>query len=1090
MKLLFSWRNKYTASAGKAPAAGGADAASAEKKRRGARQEMFAQKRGAARRPIGQTVLAAVLLAALLAADAAACHFDSALRGYFGTAVENDAAALAAQPEKSEALARQIEAEGTVLVQNRENTLPLAESQTKVNVFGWASTQWLAGGSGSGRVAATKTDFLQALADAGVSYNTALTDMYRDFCGERPYASNAVGTLNSYPEQSCRLYEPSITDTACYSASLLAEAKAYSDTAIVVIGRFAGESNDCPKTQYKQVEKGGAIVADPTRTYLNLSTEEEALLAYVGQNYQKVIVLVNAPNTMALGAIETTPGVDACLLVGCTGEAAASALPDILYGRLSPSGRTADTYAYDFATAASYANAGAEGLGTYTQADGLYPADGETKNVNVGDAPLYAGVSYLDYAEGIYVGYAWYETADAEGYWNTVQNQYGSGYQGVVQYPFGYGLSYTSFAWEIESLAAADGGPLAAGSTLTASVRVTNTGSTAGQDVVELYDTPPYTPGGIEKASVRLAAFAKTGVLQPGESETLTLSFAARDMASYDADDRNQNGFCGYELDAGEYTFSLRHDAHTPDAAPGASVKLTLAENVQYPTDAATGAAVENRFTGASAADGPALDGSTTGQNIRYLSRADFVGTFPAYEASRAMTAAAAAQNLYTAEQAAAWDAAHAAGTESPAEDPAKSDTLSAESGNLSVALSASDGQATASGAEAPAAAGALRLEENGALTALGTALGENYDDPRWETALAQITDKELTALVLHGYTGTQAVPTLGKARTRAVDGPAQIGSFNQTAGTGFPNATTLAQTWNTALAGQFGRAVGTEAGQLGYSGWYAPGLNLHRSPLGGRNYEYYSEDALLAGAMGAAVISGSLDAGVACYAKHFAVCEQEALRDGLYCWMTEQTLREVYLKPFQMAVEQGGCTGLMTAYGRLGAVWVGGSAALLTEVARGEWGFHGTILTDYSDHPAYMNADQALRAGGDLWMDGYLSNGTFLYAADAPAFRQALRRAAKDILYTDLNARARNARACAADPTLALKPAVTARFPLWIPILAGLTLLAAAWLARGVYLLRRRPKKASAAEQTDRTNLPGEAEQKRPVQKRKGSIL
>ncbi|MCI2048050.1 MAG: glycoside hydrolase family 3 C-terminal domain-containing protein [Faecalibacterium sp.] len=1036
MKQLFSLPKKQNMPAAKAPVPA--------KTRRSAGRKLSIQKRGTAHRPVWKTALAAVLLAALLAADAAAYPFDGALRSYLCTSIQNDAAVLAAQLEKSAAVARQIEAEGTVLVQNRHNTLPLAESETKVNVFGWASTQWLAGGSGSGRVTETKTDFLQALTAAGISYNSALTDMYRDFCGARAYASNAVGTLNSYPEQSCRLYEPAITDAACYSTELLAQAKAYSDTAIVVIGRFAGESNDCPKTQYKQVEKSGPIVTDTARTYLDLSAEEEALLAYVGQNYQNVIVLVNAPNTMALGAVETTPGVDACLLVGCTGEAAAAVLPDILYGKISPSGRTADTYAYDFSTAASYANAGAEGLGTYTQAEGLYPADGKTKNANVGDAPLYAGVSYLDYAEGIYTGYAWYETADAEGYWDAVQNVHGIGYAGVVQYPFGYGLSYTTFSWEIEQLSTADGKPLAADSTISAAVRVTNTGSAAGQDVVQLYDTPPYTPGGIEKAAVRLAAFAKTKVLQPGESETLTLSFAARDMASYDDADRNQNGFCGYELDAGDYIVSLRHDAHTPEPAARASVTLTLAENVQYPADAVTGAPVGNRFTGASAADGTALDGSTSGENIRYLSRADFVSTFPVHTAQRAISTEAVAQNLYTAEQAAAWETEHAADVQSPA-DGAKSET---------------------------ADAAALRLEENGTLTQLGAALGADYDDPRWEAVLAQIPQKELEALVLHGYTGTQAVASLGKAQTRAVDGPAQIGGFNQTPGTGFPNATTLAQTWNTALAGQFGRTVGTEAGQLGYSGWYAPGLNLHRSPFGGRNYEYYSEDALLAGAMGAAVISGSLDTGVACYAKHFAVCDQETQRDGLYCWMPEQALREVYLKPFQMAIEQGGCTGLMTAYGRLGAVWAGGSKALLTDVARGEWGFQGTILTDYSDHTIYMNADQALRAGGDLWMDGCLNNGTFLYSTDTPAFRQVLRRAAKDILYTDLNARAHNARACAADAALAVKPAVTTRFAVWAPALAILTLLAAAWFALCVYrtALWHRERKADGASPADAT--------------------
>ena len=424
--------------------------------------------------------------------------------------------------ETGEKVAEQIAAEGAVLLKN-DGALPLASDVTKVNVFGWGSTQWLGSGSGSGRVVSTDTGLLDALEAAGIDYNSELTDMYKAFQPERPYASNQVGTLNSWPEQSCRLYEPDINDTDYYTTTMLENAKAFSDTAIVVFNRFAGESNDCPQVQYKQTTKDGDIIVDESRTYLDLSTEEEDLLTYVGENYENVIVLLNTGNVMAVGQVESIPGVDACLMVGLTGTNAATAIPKLLWGDINPSGRTADTWAYRFDTAASYANAGLNGVGVYSNADGLYPADGTTMG-NLGESNYpYTQVSYVDYAEGIYVGYKWYETADAEGYWDTVSNEYGNGYEGVVQYPFGYGLSYTDFDWEVTD-ASANVTSLTKDGEVTVKVKVTNKGSVAGKDVVELYYTAPYITGEIEKSSVELGAFAKTEELQPGESQELTLT--------------------------------------------------------------------------------------------------------------------------------------------------------------------------------------------------------------------------------------------------------------------------------------------------------------------------------------------------------------------------------------------------------------------------------------------------------------------------------------------------------------------------------------------------------------------------------------
>lgn len=907
-------------------------------------------------------VLICLLLVVALIANVACYALRGTLDQYLGS-----------KPELSEdlvttgdALAMEIEEEGIVLLQNRENTLPLSKDVKQINVFGWSATQWINGGTGSGQCATFDTDFLAALKAYGIDFNEELIAMYQDFLGERPYAS--AGALNSWPDQLCRLYEPSVSDRSYYTETLLENAKNYSDTAIVVLGRFTGESNDCPTVQYKQTTKDGEIVADESRTYLDLSTEEEELLAYVGENYENVIVLVNSTNPLALGAIETTEGVDAALVVGGTGEDAAAAIPEVLYGDVTPSGRLTDTYAYDFRTSPTFATIGLEGTGAYTNGEGLYPFDGTT-NGNLGEANYqYQQVSYVDYLEGIYVGYKWYETADAEGYWAEISNDYGVGYDGVVQYPFGYGLSYTSFDWEIVDAAS---GELDKDGQVSVTVKVTNTGDAAGNDVVQLYYAAPYFQGGIEKSAKVLGDYAKTGLLQPGEGEEVTLTLDVYDMASYDCYDANQNGFCGYELDAGDYTFYVSRNAHE---AVG-SFTCFASANIQYPTDPVTGAAVGNLFTGEDAVDGVSLDASDEAE-ITWLSRADFAGTFTAQRsANRALSDKAMAWNLYSAEQADAW-----------IDENDEPITTGAKNG-LSV------------------------TDSDGSISELGLTLGRNYNDAQWDALLDQLTIDEMTDLVLHGYVHTAALSSIGKNQTSDLDGPTQVGSFswNGLYGTGFPNPVTLAQTFNMDLAYRFGLVSGAEARQLGINGLYAPALNIHRTPFGARNYEYYSEDAFVSGTVATQTVKGALEAGTFVYAKHLICDDADAyiFRDSIYTWMTEQTLREIYLAPFKMMIQKGGCTGIMSSYNRIGAVWAGGSTALLTNVLRAEWGFQGAVITDYSDHQQYMNGDQMLRAGGDLWMDGWLGNGTFQYETSSNSFQQALRQASKNIIYMTLNAEA-----------------------------------------------------------------------------------
>lgn len=445
-------------------------------------------------------VLSVILLVAVLVGTYVLSTMATIIDSFIGAPGGHYSdAEMADTKVKAEALAADVEVEGTVLVQNNDNTLPLAADNKKINVFGWASTAWLGGGSGSGGVSSVNTDLLAALTAYGVAYNTELTDMYKDFQDGREYTR----TLSAWPEQSGRLYEPDINNQTYYTQSMLDNAKSFSDTAVVVIGRLAGESNDATKQQYKRTEKGGDIVADDTRTMLELTTEEEDLLNYVGANYAHVVVLINSTNVMELGQIETIPGIDACLIAGLSGSEGATAVPEVLWGDREPSGRTADTWAYDLTTAASYANAGMEGVGKYSDADGLYPADGTT-NGNLDTPYTYEQVSYVDYAEGIYIGYKWYETADAEGYWDAESNEHGTGYDAVVQYPFGYGLSYTSFDWKVTD-AAANGSALTKDGNVTVKVTVTNTGDRAGKDVVQLYYTAPYTAGGIENPALSWA---------------------------------------------------------------------------------------------------------------------------------------------------------------------------------------------------------------------------------------------------------------------------------------------------------------------------------------------------------------------------------------------------------------------------------------------------------------------------------------------------------------------------------------------------------------------------------------------------------
>lgn len=835
-------------------------------------------------------------------------------------------------------LVENIVEEGTVLLKNENGALPLTESEAvKVNVFGWAAYDWMTStfGSGFSNTSLEKVKLFPALEYAGVAYNTTLYNMYKNF-----YSGTVTGWGSSDwnefrgdvgvgSTQKFVLHEPG---AAFYTDDVIAEATAFSDVALVVIGRTGGEAADLRSYQTKQVQNNGSnsTVTDNSRGYLQLSTEEEEMIAAAKRACKKVVVLLNTSNAMELGFLEDE-GIDAALLVGLTGLTGVKSVVDILRGcdkdgnPVSPSGRTADTYAYSIDSAPSSVNSGYGGAKKYA---GLPTSSSYNKNYF--DA-------YLDYHEGIYVGYRYYETAAEAGYID---------YDATVQYPFGYGLSYTDFEWTVSKVLINGNEKygdvtLGADDKIAVYVDVKNTGSMAGKEVVQLYYAAPYYKGKIEKSSVVLGAFDKTGVIEPGATKTVKLELNVRDMASYDCYDANGNGFAGYELDGGTYTLRLMNNSHEL-AVPGEGSK-TGAELVYtvpqggytYGTDGKTGAKVENRFTGSDTIDGYALDGSEETTPVVYLSRADLAGTFPKSAAAR---------------------------------------TRSEKAYNIAKAVAPTDAQLAATGyagVEDPI------VGSNADLTLADMLAAEGYDDEDWELLVWQMSTSELFNLIRDSYFKTQAIASIEKPIYTDLDGPLGLNTrvMSNTACNfiSYPGETLVAQTFNLDLAYSLGLSVGNEARSSGSSirGWYGPAANIHRNPYCGRNGEYYSEDALLSGKFAAETVRGAKNAGLYCYMKHFVANDSESLREGLYTFMTEQTLREIYLRPFELAVKEGGANAMMTSMNRLGAAWAGASYALCTEVLRDEWGFRGSVVTDWVDtgNP-YMPVYKGIWAGNDLWLN------------------------------------------------------------------------------------------------------------------------
>ena len=873
----------------------------------------------------------------------------------------------------------EVEKEGITLLKNEEQALPL-QSGAKVSVFGKNSVNVVTSGSGSAssNSSAAGNTLYDSLSAAGISYNTTLKSFYED-----NGKSGSGRPENPAMTSGQRLagYATGETPVASYTSDVTASYAQYNDAAIVVISRIGGEGFDLPRTMATDFSYATAVAGAESADshYLELDANEKALIAHVKENFSKVIVLLNVGTTMEMGEVQADAGVDAVVWMGFPGATGVMAVGQVLTGKMtdgtafSPSGHTVDTWAADFTQDPTWYNTG------------IYGSEFGNRYLYNGDKTDFAFVNYM---EGIYVGYRYYET---RGYEETRADAASTWYQDHVVYPFGYGLSYTTFDWDV-SFAKADGSAITAEDRIDVTVKVKNTGSYAGKDVVQLYFSAPYDyeKPAIEKPYVVLGDFVKTKLLQPGEEQTVTLSMNASDMKSYDYADANQNGFRGYELEAGEYTVFVSANAHTPKAQ--AAYQLAAGAQIASEKDKwGKDAAVTNQFDDVSAG----IFGDWT--YASFVSRKDFAGTVPtAYMADSARTLTDALMDELKASIKRKYSADDAG---QPWEVKDVTYGAPVNSGlSLKVMLSDASGKYVGS---------------------------VDFDDPRWETLLNEITVDEMKTLVGYGAFRTNPVGgvdgIINKPMTTDADGPSGFTSFlsesviyNTCA---YQAECVMGATWNVELAERMGQLVGEE-GLIGnekgdglpYTGWYAPAVNIHRSPFAGRNWEYYSEDGVLSGKFAAKVIDGAAACGVYCYVKHFAVNDQETDREynGILVWANEQAMRELYLKPFEIAVKTSATkvNGMMSSFNRIGMRWAGGSYPLLTAVLRNEWGARGPVITDYSLN-TYTHVDEMIRAGGDLFLTQDAK--TFNKADDATQIT-LLRNATKNVLYAVVNSNAMGA--------------------------------------------------------------------------------
>ena len=793
---------------------------------------------------------------------------------------------------KANELAKEVQSEAITMLKNDDSNLPL--SNKKVNVFGWGSTNPVYGGTGSGSMSDQyeTVSMLDGMKQAGIETNSELTKLYTDYRKDRPMVAmwSQDWTLPEVPAKQ-------------YSDKLISDAKDYED--------------------FKDGEH-----------FLQLSQTERDMIDLVTKNFKKVTLVYNGANAFQFDFLSQYPQIKSVLWCPPAGQTGFSALGEVLAGDVNPSGKTSDTFVKDLTKTAVFNNTdgtaagnassvGTNGKFTYDNADDLTASYMGFSGDKVTVTP-----TFVNYVEGIYVGYKFYETAADEGLIN---------YDDTVMFPFGYGLSYTTFKQEMGKVSYKNG-------KISFDVTVTNTGDKAGKDVVEVYYNPPYTDGGIEKASKNLVAFEKTKKLEPGASQTVKIEFDDDDMASYDQKDAK-----AYVLEQGDYDISIQSDSHYVIDHQKVTVKDTVTYNSDSNTHNGDAVAATNEFDYAAG-------------DVTYLSRA---GHFANYA-----KATAAPTNFSMS------DEAKAEFTNNSNYDPKKYDNDSDEMPTTG-------------------AKNGLKLYQM---------YGKDYDDADWDKLLDQLTFDDMDNLIANGGYGTPAVKSVGKIQLTDADGPASLNNnFTGVGSIGFPASTAFACTWNRDLAKQFGEMIGDMAHDMHVAGWYAPAMNIHRSAFSGRTFEYFSEDSLLSGAMASNEIAGAKSKGVYSFMKHFALNDQETNRTNMVCtWANEQSIRETYLKPFEMSVKEGGAQAVMSSFNYIGYTYAGASSNLLQTVLRDEWGFKGFVLTDYFGGYGYQNADQEVRAGNDSMLaTTKITN----HITDKSATSvKAMRQAAHNILYTAAN--------------------------------------------------------------------------------------
>ena len=863
----------------------------------------------------------------------------------------------------------EITAQGFTLLKN-EDSLPLARG-ARVSVFGQNSVNLVYGGSGSGGMDSSRAiSVSDSLKSAGFEVNETLVNFYKNSGYKRPPSPPISATSYYLPG-----FATGEAPVSAYKSDVTSTFANYNDAALVVFSRVGGESFDLPRRMIDKNKNNEKIegARNEDDHYLQLDQNESDLLELVCSNFDNVIIIINSSATLELGFLDDPEHyayheeIKGALWIGNPGGTGINSLGKVLNGTISPSGRTVDTYARDFKKDPTWQNFGdnlSDGGNTYIR-------DGKPMNT----------ARFVEYEENIYVGYRYYETRAYEekekgndDWWN----------ENVI-YPFGYGLSYADFDWELKSVKVngEEVGDtefeLAADTKISIQVEVENVSDSyaiASRDVVELYSTAPYDPSDapIEKPYVQLVDFAKSSAIAPGETTTVTLEVRAYELASYDYNDKNGNGHKGYELEAGDYKLKICANAH--DCVISIPAKVSETINIERDSEAKGTSTIENRFDDVSE--------HFSEEGVQLMSRADFEGTFPVTPTVENRTKTKEFLDQMKA-------------------------TVTDEQGDPWYV------------AEMPKQSGKA-LSYNKTKVKLSDLIGKEYDDPLWDELLNELTVAQMSTLVGTGNFNTAAIPNIDKPRTIEPDGPGGYTNFMAMASNPpvydtafYASECVIGATWNTEMTYAMGVAVGNDS-LIGfangdgttYSGWYAPAVNIHRSQFSGRNFEYYSEDGVLSGKMAAGVVSGAATKGVYTYVKHFALNDQEANRDtngGLITWATEQAMREIYFKPFEYAVKEGGAKGMMSSFNRIGMTWAGASYALLTEILRNEWGFKGSVVTDYIIDNNF-NIQQMLRAGGDIVLNQNKQPKDLYGNATHVA---QLRRAAKNILYVTANSNAMN---------------------------------------------------------------------------------